>query len=100
MDSFNNALKQHIADHQPNLGNSDSVLALQSKAYSEFHRLDNKRIRADFNELYRQINRITLLEMNQIIDPLCKFYRNPACPGIRMNSMASIDPQLFIHHIF
>lgn len=35
MDKFYDVLKQHIADHQPNFGNGNSVLTLLYEAYSE-----------------------------------------------------------------
>jgi len=76
MDKFYDVLKQHIANHQPNLGSGDSVLSLLYEAYSECNRLDDDRIKADFNELYRQMNGLDLREMDQILDPVCSLCRD------------------------
>ena len=37
--------------------------------------LDNAQIKADFNELYKQMNGMTLHEMDQILDPVCSLCR-------------------------
>lgn len=71
MDKFYDVLKQHIADHKPNFGSGDSVLSLLYEAYSECNRLDDDRIKADFHELYRQMNGLDLREMDHILDPVC-----------------------------
>ena len=88
MDNFYDLLKQHIADHQPNFGNGDSVLSLLYEAYSEYNRLDDDRIKADFNELYRQMNGMDLREMDHILDPVCSLCRDHErvgfIEGIRM----------------
>ena len=76
MDKFYDVLKQHIANHQPNLGSGDSMLSLLYEAYSECNRLDDDRIKADFNELYRQMNGMDLREMDHILDPVCSLCRD------------------------
>ena len=37
---------------------------------------DNEQIKADFNELYRQMNGLELREMDKIIYPVCKLCRD------------------------
>jgi len=37
---------------------------------------DNEQIKADFEELYRQMNGMPLREMDQIIYPVCKLCRD------------------------
>ena len=37
---------------------------------------DNEQIKEDFNELYRQMNGMTLQEMDKIIYPVCKLCRD------------------------
>lgn len=76
MDKFYDVLKQHIADHQPNLGSGDSVLSLLYEVYSEYNRLDDDQIKADFNELYRQMNGLDLQEMDRILDPVYSLCRD------------------------
>lgn len=75
MDKFYDVLKQHIADHQPNLDSGDSVLSLLYKAYSECNRLDDDRIKADFHKLYHQMNGLDLRELDQFLDPVCSLCR-------------------------
>lgn len=76
MDKIYAVLRQHTADHQPDFGNGDSVLSLLYEAYSECNRLEDDRIKADFNELYRQMNGMTLREMDHILDPVCSLCRD------------------------
>lgn len=76
MEHFYDVLKKCIADHQPNFGDGESVLALLYEAYSECNRLDDAQIKADFNELYRLMNGMELREMDRIIYPVCKLCRD------------------------
>ena len=39
-------------------------------------RYDNEQIKADFNELYRQMNGMALRETDKIIYPVCKLCRD------------------------
>lgn len=67
MDNFYGVLKNCIADHQPNFGDGESVLTLLYEAYSECNRLDDDQIKADFKELYRCMNGMTLKEIDRVI---------------------------------
>ena len=50
--------------------------SLLYEAYSECNRLEDDRIKADFNERYRQMNGMTLREMDHILDPVCSLCRD------------------------
>ena len=76
MKEYIDALRKHITDNPPNFGDADSVLALLYEAYSEVNRLDDARIKADFNTLYQAMNGMTLQEMDQILDPVCTLCRD------------------------
>lgn len=76
MDKFYDVLKRHVAAHQPDFGNGDSVLIMLYEAYSECNRLDDDQIKADFDELYRHMNGKELREMDQILDPVCSLCRD------------------------
>ena len=76
MKEYIDALKRQIADDPPNLDGSESVLAFLYKAYSQVNRLDDTRIKADFNALYQTMNGMTLQEMDQILDPVCTLCRD------------------------
>ena len=76
MGNFYDVLRNTIADHQPNFGDGDSVLSLLYEAYSECNRLDDDQIKADFDEVYRYMNGMTLKEMDKIIYPVCALCRH------------------------
>ena len=75
METFWEILKGYIAEHPPNFGDGESVLAMLYECYNEINPYDNEQIRADFNELYQQMNGMPLREMDQIIYPVCKLCR-------------------------
>ena len=76
MKEYIDALKRQIADDPPNLDGSESVLSFLYEAYSQVNRLDDARIKADFNTLYQTMNGMTLQEMDQILDPVCTLCRD------------------------
>ena len=59
-----------------NLGDADTVLEMLYECYNENHPYDNEEIKADFNELYRQMNGMSLKEMDKVIYPVCKLCRD------------------------
>ena len=75
------AIKSHIESHPLNFGDADSVLTMLYECYSEINSHDNEQIQADFDELYRQMNGMTLREMDNIIYPVCKLCRDHQCAG-------------------
>ena len=72
MKTFLEAIKSHIEAHPPNFGDGESVLIMLYECHNENNPHDNEQIRADFNELYQQMNGIPLRGMDQIIYPVCK----------------------------
>ena len=76
MNPYIEKLKQHIADNPPNFGDADSVLGLLYECFNENNPYDNDQIKADFEELYRQMNGMSLREMDQIIYPVCRLCRD------------------------
>ena len=76
MKSYYETLKEHIMNHPPDCGDGESILALLYEAYNEINRMDDNRIKADFNELYCQMNGMELREMDKIIYPVCKLCRD------------------------
>ncbi len=76
MNPFFEKLKQRIADDPPNFGDADSVLRLLYECFNENNPYDNEQIKADFNELYRQMNGMPLREMDNIIYPVCTLCRD------------------------
>ena len=76
MKEFLEILKQRIADSPPNYGDANSILGLLYECFNENNPYDNEQIKADFNELYQQMNGMSLREMDQIVYPVCKLCRD------------------------
>ena len=57
MKQFFDTLKAHIEQNPPNYGDGESVLTMLYECHNENSPYDNEQIRADFNELYQQMNR-------------------------------------------
>ena len=76
MKQFLDTLKAHIEQYPPNYGDGESVLSMLYECHNEHNPYDNEQIKADFNELYRQMNGMPLQEMDQIISPVCKLCRD------------------------
>lgn len=76
MVKFLETLKRHIAEHPPNYCDGESVLTMLYECHNENNPYDNEQIRADFHELYQQMNGMPLREMDKIIYPVCKLCRD------------------------
>ena len=76
MNPYIEKLEQQIADNPPNFGDADSVLGLLYECFNENNPYDNEQIKADFEELYRQMNGMSLREIDQIVYPVCKLCRD------------------------
>ena len=76
MEQILETMKRHIAEHPPNFGDGDSVLTMLYECYSENNPYDNEQIRAEFTELYKQMNGLPLREMDNIVYPVCKLCRD------------------------
>ena len=72
MKTYLEAIKYHIESHPPNFGDGESVLTMLYECYNENNPYDNEQIKADFNELYQQMNGMPLREMDNIVYPVCK----------------------------
>lgn len=76
MKKYIETLKSHIQQHPLNCGDADSVLGMLYECHNENSPYDNEQIRADFNELYQQMNGMELREIDRIIYPVCKLCRD------------------------
>jgi hypothetical protein len=76
MKSYLEALKAYVEQHPPNSGDGESVLGMLYECHNENNPYDNEQIKADFNELYQQMNGMPLREMDKIIYPVCKLCRD------------------------
>ena len=76
MKEFVEMLKQRVAENPPNYGDSNSVPGLLYECFNENNSYDNDQIKADFEELYRQMNGMSLRDMDKVIYPVCKLCRD------------------------
>ena len=76
MKSYLEALKAYVEQNPPNCGDGESVLGMLYECHNEINPYDNEQIKADFNELYQQMNGMPLREMDKIIYPVCKLCRD------------------------
>ena len=76
MEEYLRALENHVASHKLNLGDGESVLSLLYEAYSDNNRMYNDQIKADFAELYQELNGTPLREMDWIVNPVCALCRD------------------------
>jgi len=74
MNTFFETLKTYIDQHPPNGG--ESILEILYECHNENSPYDNEQIKADFNELYQQMNGMPLREMDKIIYPVCTLCRD------------------------
>ena len=76
MNPYIEKLEQQIADNPPNFGDADSVLGLLYECFNENNPYDNEQIKANFEDLYRQMNGMPLREMDKIVYPVCRLCRD------------------------
>ena len=76
MKEFLEKLRQYVADNPPNFGDADSVLGFLYECFNENNPYDNEEIKADFEELYQQMNGMSLRDMDKIVYPVCKLCRD------------------------
>ena len=76
MRNYFETLKAYMEANPPDFGDGESVLTMLYEYYNENNPYDNEQIRADFNELYQQMNGMPLHEMDNIVYPVCKLCRD------------------------
>lgn len=76
MKEFLEMLKRRIAENPPNYGDADPVLGLLYECFNENNPYDNDQIKANFEDLYRQMNGMSLRDMDKVIYPVCKLCRD------------------------
>lgn len=76
IEKYIQALKDLALSDELILAGADTVLGMLYECYNEKHPYDNEEIKADFNELYRQMSGMLLKEMDNIVYPVCKLCRD------------------------
>ena len=75
MADFFRILKTNIDNNPPLYGDGTSVLTMLYEAYSQSNPMDDAQLKQDFENLYQQMNGMSLQEMDQILDPVCALCR-------------------------
>ena len=95
LDVFIEALQALVATHPPDLGDEDSVLSLLYEAHSESNAMYDDEIKTGFHMLYEAMNGMPLLEMDQILYPVCTLCRSHQksgfIVGIRIGVLLSTE---------
>ena len=76
MADFFQILKSNIDAHPPQYGDGTSVLTMLYEAYSQSNLMDDAQLKQDFENLYQQMNGMSLQEMDRILDPVCSLCRS------------------------
>lgn len=76
MKTYFEKLRTQITENPLNLGGGDSVVALLYEVFADTNRMDDRKIRKDFDELYQLMNGMELEEMDRIIYPVCTLCRD------------------------
>ena len=76
MKTYFETLKAYTDANPPDFGDGESVLTMLYECHNENNPYDNEQIKADFHELYQQMNGIPLREMDQIVYPVCRLCRD------------------------
>jgi len=63
-------------------GRLQKRLGLLYECFNENNPYDSEQIKADFEELYRQMNGMPLREMDRIVYPVCKLCRDHERAGV------------------
>lgn len=76
IEKYIRTLSEYVMSHDPICSDGESILGMLYEFHSENCPYDNDEIKADFNELYHQMNGISLREIDKIIYPVCKLCRD------------------------
>lgn len=76
MNPYFKILKAHIEASPPDFGDGESALTMLYECHNENNPYDDEQIKADFHDLYQQMNGMPLREMDQIVYPVCKLCRD------------------------
>ena len=76
MTDFFQTLKASIDNNPPQHGDGTSALTMLYEAYSQSNQMDDAQLKQDFENLYQQMNGMSLQEMDRILDPVCALCRS------------------------
>ena len=70
------AIIRKMKDQCRELQDTESFLAILYECYDDLNGLDDKDIKADFDNLYRVMNGKTIQEMDKVLYPVCRLCRD------------------------
>ena len=76
MEEYLRVLESYVASCKLNLGDGKSILSLLYEAYGDINPMYDDQIKADFAELYQELNGMPLREMDWIVNPVCALCRD------------------------
>ena len=76
MEEYVQTLEIHVASRKLIWGDGESVLSLLYEAYGDINPMYDDQIKADFAELYQELNGTPLREMDWIVNPVCALCRD------------------------
>lgn len=76
IEKYIQVLKEYALSHEPICTDGESVLGMLYECHNENCPYDNDEIKADFNELYHQMNGMPLREVDKVIYPVCQLCRD------------------------
>ena len=81
MEEYLRVLESYVASCKLNLGDGKSTLSLLYEAYGDINPMYDDQIKADFAELYQELNGTPLREMDWIVNPVCALCRDHELNG-------------------
>ena len=76
MEYFLRCLEDYANSQSIKTESGESVISTIYSCYSDMNRLDDVKIRADFDELYRAMNGMPLRDVDRVIYPVCTLCRD------------------------
>lgn len=76
MEQFFQYLKDYVDSRDTIAESGDSVLAMLYSCYSDVNRMDDEKIRGDFDALYQAMNGMPLRDMDRVVYPVCTLSRD------------------------
>ena len=76
IEKYIQALKEYALSPNPGCTDGESILGMLYECHNENDPYDNEQIKADFNELYQQMNGMPLQEVDRVIYPVCTLCRD------------------------
>ena len=70
------AIIRKMKDQCQKQQDTESFLAMLYECYDDLNGLDDKNIKADFDDLYRAMNGKNIQEMDEVLYPVCRLCRD------------------------